>query len=432
MIRGETVSRPTKQTLANGIAERLGLTAPLVSRGSSVASAFLSDVDKALKGSGLADLDAYRKTERVLRRLGLPYDPWWDTSEAAPQGGSTVTTRAYSRILAAVSNSPRCFIINTTDHPVSAKYADRHESSYNYTSTVTGRKPLNDAGPGSRVVFYSTSNASQNRMSFTAHARVDYIAPGWEAPWEAHLSDYEAFGQPVPRDEVDIDGWNNQHSIVEITCETYESIIAAGGIDVPSSIEAFPHNATSAHLAERIKDAYSPPADPAQRADPIPDGLPTGSLEEVPSRPPAFQETKTGELEPLGTEIPPIGRTPEQRRSDRIAEQRAVEIARRYLEGQGWTLKGDHQMTGVGFDLSFTNDDRVLHVEVKGVQSPRLVINLTPKEWWRAGTDEAFVVVAVTSVLSPTDYYVHVITRDRLLSAPRRVTGYRIDFAASE
>src|SRR5699024_7278647 len=122
--------------------------------------------------------------------------------ETAPQGVSTVTTRAYSRILAAVSNSPRCFIINTTDHPVSAKYADRHERSYNYSSSVTGRKPLNDAGPGSRVVFYSTSNASQNRMSFTAHARVDYIAPGWEAPWEAHLSDYEAFGQPVPRDEV--------------------------------------------------------------------------------------------------------------------------------------------------------------------------------------------------------------------------------------
>lgn len=115
------------------------------------------------------------------------------------------------------------------------------------------------------------------------------------------------------------------------------------------------------------------------------------------------------------------------RKRDRLAELRAVELATKALEADGWSMSADRQTDGVGYDLEFRRADRRLHVEVKGVQGADLTFNLTPKEWWRVKTDEEFVVVAVTSVLSPRSYTVNLLARDRLASATRRATGYRLD-----
>ena len=95
-----------------------------------------------------------------------------------------MTARAFSRIRSAISGTPRCFILNVTDAPVGSKWETDHTSVYRYDDNVTGRMSFNDAGPGSRVLYYSTSNSSTNKMHFMGHAEVKYIADGWTGPWE--------------------------------------------------------------------------------------------------------------------------------------------------------------------------------------------------------------------------------------------------------
>ena len=90
---------------------------------------------------------------------------------------------------------------------------------------------FNDAGPGSRVLYYSTSKSTTNKMHFVGHAEVKYIADNWEGPWEAQLTGYAELGTPVSVDDVTIHGWNRQHAITEIEWPTYESIVVAGDSD---------------------------------------------------------------------------------------------------------------------------------------------------------------------------------------------------------
>ena len=185
LIKGEKVERPTKAQMSAEIAATLGLLDPAVSSGSSVDSTFMDRIHRQFAPGTSAGRDAYRKTQRVMQDLGLTYDPFWDTSESAEEGGSTVTTRAFSRIRASVTETPRCFILSTTDAPVGAKWETDHQTTYRYDDTVTARRPFNDAGPGSRVIFYSTSKSSTHPMHFIGHAEVNYISPGWVGPWEA-------------------------------------------------------------------------------------------------------------------------------------------------------------------------------------------------------------------------------------------------------
>src|SRR5689334_4651168 len=117
MITGTKVTRPNKQRLADDIADALEIPHAHMSTGSTVVSTILDDINAALVGVPKGGADTYRMTETVLESLGLAYDPYWDTSESTPTGGGTVTARAYSRIRSAVTNTPRCFIINTTDAP---------------------------------------------------------------------------------------------------------------------------------------------------------------------------------------------------------------------------------------------------------------------------------------------------------------------------
>jgi hypothetical protein len=353
----------------------------------------------------------------------LTYDPYWDTSEAADKGGGTVTARAYSRIRSAVTDTPRCFILNTTDAPVGAKWETDHSSVYGYDSTVTGQMPFNDAGPGTRALFYSTSNSTTNTMCFVAHAEVKYIVPGREGPWEAQLVGYTEFARPVTVDEVTIAGWKRrQHSITEIDWVTYESIVVAGGVSPEMDVSTDTQDPGGDVVAERVTHDY--PADTVTPSLHVPGDLPGGTIELQDPKVAQYEESTDGATVNGPDSMPP--RSPSDRKKDKIAEKRAVELAIEALEGDSWTLSADRQNDGVGYDLEFTNGHRKLKVEVKGVQGSKLVFNLTPKESWRAETDADWVVVAVTSVLSPRAYRLHLLSRQQIASAKRVVMGYRL------
>lgn len=378
-------------------------------------------IHQALTGQPTGGTDTYRKAERVLQALDLTYDPFWDMSESAAAGGGTVTARAYSRIRSAITDVPRCFILNTTDAPAGARWEVDHESKYRYDTSVSGRVAFNDAGPGSRVVYYSTDKSTTDRQHFVAHAEVHYIASSWTAPWEARITDYEAFNDPVPSSGVHLTGWNRQNAITEVTWDTYRALLALGGVASGSAPPTARGDRGGDIVAERVSEGFLISEAPALE---VPDDLPVGPLPSRDARRPHYVATSDGVV--AEGDAPTKKRTPGDRKRDKVAEVRAVQIARSALEAAGWTLTRDRQLDGVGYDLEFVKAARRLNVEVKGIQGRGLAFNLTPKEWWRAATDDAWVVVAVTSVLSPRAYAVHLLPRDVVLSADRVVTGYRV------
>lgn len=420
MIPGVKVKNPTKQQLATDIARALRIPAPGASTGSSIDSTFLDRIHVSLGYSDTAGPDAYRKAERVLQDVGLTYDPYWDTSESQEKGGSTVTNRAFSRIRTAVTGVSRCFLLNTTDAPAGAKWETDHKSTYRYDNTVTGRGPLNDAGPGSRIIFYSTSKSTHHPKHFIAYADVDYIAPGWTGPWEAVIGNYTELASPVPEVELVLPSWNHQHAITEVTWDTYKSILIEGAADYAEAFATANEDAGGGVVAQRVMKDF-----PAAHESPVivvPDALPSGVFTPAPLTAPMYTESADG-IAVTTSGLPP---RPTNEANSKLAEKRAVELTTRGLEASGWTLDRDCQRDGVGYDLRFSRSGRELHVEVKGVQSANLVFNLTPKECWRLEQDPAFVVVAVTNVLSPHSYKLYLLTRDQLATAKRIVTGYRL------
>lgn len=426
MITGTKITRPNKQQLVDDIADALKIPHAQMSTGSTVVSTILDEINAALVGVPTGGADTYRMTETVLESLGLAYDPYWDTSESTPTGGGTVTARAYSRIRSAVTKTPRCFILNTTDAPVGARWETDHQTVYRYDDTVTGRMPLNDAGPGSRVIHYSTSNSSDNKMKFVSHAEVKYIGPGWTGPWEAQLTGYAAFASPVPVADVEILGWNRQHAITEISWETYREIVEAGGAPPPEPVTEAGEDPGGDVVAERVIKDF--PAAATHPTIDVPDSLPAGVLTAAAPKTPTYTESSDGDKVTGGASLPPRSAT--DRKKDRLAEKRAVELTIQALEVAGWTYTRDRQKDGVGYDLEFEKAAERLNVEVKGIQGKRLAFNITPKELWRAETDKAWVLVAVTSVLSPTSPKLHLITRDKVAGAAMTITGYRATLAA--
>jgi hypothetical protein len=423
VIRGEKVVGQTKTRLVADIADEVGIARPLMSSGSSVNSEFLDAIHMAIALTPTGGTDAYRKAEILLDRLGLTYDPYWDTSEGAPTGGGTVTNRAFSRIRSAITDTPRCFILNVTDAPVGTRWERNHAEVYRYDGTVTGRGPLNDAGPGSRIVYYATSKSSSDPKHFIATATVGYIASGWAGPWEARLQDYRSLTHPVSVEELDLPGWNRQHAITEITPATFEALVATGGGEAGGGkLDRGLTDPGAVDVAERVLEDF--PTTGQAPAIEVPDQLPAT----VPSSPPPVRPDYRVEPDDRLAALDPLLAAPRRRdpKRDRLAELRAVELVTKALEGQGWALARDCQGDGVGYDLKFTKGTRLLKVEVKGIQGSRLAFNLTPKEFWCAETDPDWILVAVTSVLSPSAYQLHTVTRDRIVTAPRTVTAYRV------
>ncbi|MFI2366684.1 protein NO VEIN domain-containing protein [Promicromonospora sp. NPDC019610] len=58
-------------------------------------------------------------------------------------------------------------------------------------------------------------------------------------------------------------------------------------------------------------------------------------------------------------------------------EERAVALATKHLQNLGWRVVADRQKEGAGYDIEFTDGVRTMHLEVKGVQGPRLAFNPT-------------------------------------------------------
>jgi hypothetical protein len=433
MISGAKVNNPTKTVLVQQISEFLGIATPSVSNGSSVDSAFLDEVISALGGSTSSTPIAYRKTEKILDLLGMTYDPFWDTSEATRTGGgSTVTNRGYSRILAALTKTPRCFLLSVTDAPVGARWEVNHEEVYRYDNSVTGRKSLNDAGPGSKVIYYATRRSSMLPMHFIAVADVDYIFSNWEGPWEARLTNFQHLEQPIPSQSVQITGRNQQHAITEISFDTYKEIVDLGRTPDKTASPSLARRVrkTNEHLiadpgsdiaTERISNTFNP--DEMQIEISIPNDLPVGLVKLAEPHVPSYVEIDSG-LSVISQV--PMGSGIRDRDRNKRAEERAIDIAIRAMTSKGWQLSGDKQSDGVGYDLEFKSGTRELHIEVKGIQGADLTFNLTPKETWRTETDDNWAVIAVTSVLSPQGFQVHFITREQLQTARRTILGYRI------
>lgn len=424
MIKGEVVSRQYKADIAAEIAAALDLPAPPVSRGSSVDSLFLDRMFERLVGGSSGGPDAYRKVELLLEQLGLTYDPYWDTSESAPKGGSTVTARAFSRIRSAVTGVPRCFILNVNDADVGNRWEIDHNRVYRYDDSVSGRRAFTEAGPGSKIIYYATHKSRVNPKHFVATAEVEYIAPGWRGPWEARITEYSSFDFPVPVEEVDIPGWNRQISLTEISLETYQAflrrgLLAATDVDVRArgTVRADPGGEQA---AERVREDF--PADAVLTTIKMPSSLPRSVPPSSEPTPPRYVEDGE-DLKVTAGEDRPKSNNP---RSDKLAELRAVELTVEALRNSGWSVERDRQSDGVGYDISFSDGVQTLHVEIKGIQGSRLAFNVTPKEYWRAENDERWVLVAVTSVLSPRDFQLHLITRDRIVAARRSITGYRL------
>ncbi|GAA1250417.1 hypothetical protein GCM10009633_23950 [Janibacter melonis] len=425
-IRGVKVERPRKEKLAREVAERVGLAAPTMSSGASVVVRTLDEMYEHYLGEPPPRMSAYRKAQVVGEQLGLTYDPVWDSSEQAESGGgSTVSARWWSRVRTELTGIPRCFLLNSTDAEVGARWETDKHREYRYDDTVTGRKPLTDAGPGSLVLFYNTSNHSQHQMSYTGSARVEYLHGGWgRGPWTAELVDYRAFDHPVPREEVEIEGRNTQHAITEIPWDVYQQVVARGTGRTPDPVIAGGIGADVG--ADQIADiAEHQPLPEAVTGDDVPAPTAMQTMSVAPLLEPSYADP---DASTPGPPLPSGGRNPEQRKRDRVAEQRAVEISIKYFEDRGWTMTADRQKDGVGYDLELRKEERVIHLEVKGIQSGRLAYNLTQKEWHRARTDPAFLVAAVTDVHSPTRCKVNLMTPAEVVQGDRQVVQYRLTF----
>lgn len=433
MITGQKLQRPTKQGIADEIAISVGIPRPHTSTGSSVESAFLDALFEWRTGLQNPGTDANRKTAFLLEALGLTYDPFWDTSEISESGGgSTVTTRAYSRIRSALTGTPRCFIFKVNDAPVGSRWETNHSEVYRYGRNVTAHKALNDAGPGSKVIYYATRNASSHPRHFIASANIAYISPDWDGPWEAQLESYRDFTTPVPYTDFTLPGDNQQHAITEITLSTYNQLVVRGGqvasaehpllarVESDDEFDETP-DASGVNVARRIVQNF--PIDVSLIDLRVPSTLPTGAFAAEPPQSPNYSESPEGVL--LNAILSP--RPSRDPGANKLAETRAIEIVKAALAKDGWSLKADRQKDGTGFDLEFVNASRKLKVEVKGIRGHGLTFNLTPKELWRAETDPDWVLVAVTNVLSAGSYKVTLVTRDRITAASKQIAGFRLN-----
>lgn len=408
------LSRPTKADLVDDIARSLSIAVPGVSNGSSVDSTFLDRVHLAKTGDSSRATDAYRKTEQVMIDVGLTYDAAWDTSELAEAGGSTVTARAYSRIRSAVLKQPRCFVIVLSNEVMSGVAASER---FDFFGRAGGRWALTDAGPGSRVLFVTGRSRSHVRPRM--HGWVKEVQGTWDGNKSlvieglAHLLD----------DQIGVD-MRSVNDVVEVAPEQFEALLPESskprkaGVAFATAGERFDPDRGGATIAARLVDNHSPLRGPSIE---VPETLVRDSVSLGEVTLPNYEMDELGVLSARGL---PTMRP--DRSSSKLAEARAIQIAANALTDAGWILVRDRQADGAGYDLLFRLGRRELHVEVKGIMGSLLAFNLTPKETWRVESDADFVIVAVTSVLSPTSFQVHLITRDQLAGVPRIALGYRV------
>jgi hypothetical protein len=267
---------------------------------------------------------------------------------------------------------------------------------------------LYEAGPGARVLFYRTQKSTERpNACFVAVAEVESVLREESGRYRAALSNYRRFESVVSSESTPIEGWNRQHSIVEIELGTFDAIVGMG-FDGDVDEGRRPPDLQSDAVA--VSDLLTLP-EPAE------------DTERLPLLPGA--ESGVADLRrSFGT-----GR---DRSRDRLAESRAIHVVKRMLGLAGWELVQDCQAAGIGYDLLFENGNRVLHVEVKGIIGSNLAFNMTGREWKRVFDDPAYVVIAVRNVLDSNRLVPELLTRDRLANGTPRLTQLRLTVGADD
>ncbi|MBA8989918.1 hypothetical protein FHW23_001164 [Curtobacterium pusillum] len=403
------MSRRSKPDFAAAIARQLDIVAPEVSRGSSVDTRFLERINEALTGQSQHFPNAYRATETVLSRLGLPYDHHWDTSEAqAESGGSTVTTRAYSRIFSALTGQARCFVLIGPE-----SLPDQRRVLINRPKS---RNALVEAGPGAMLLFASVADSGVSMrgggecVRVRSHSLSDSV---WQGPWTIEW-DNEPYFQP---------GLVQLPPLHPTVIELDPSLVPASWTRPrPSDLVLSRQEEEARRIFDALMNAPIP-----RRQVRVPPVI-AGELTVSPERVRQYAESGDATTTVSGFPSPPYSGHIQRSRA-RAVELRAVALVITSLEEDGWNLSADLQAAGEGFDLEFIREGRILHVEVKGLQGKTVTVNLTAKELWRARTDPHWVLIAVTEALSPFKQALHVIDRRAVCEAPRWATSYQLDLS---
>lgn len=92
----------------------------------------------------------------------------------------------------------------------------------------------------------------------------------------------------------------------------------------------------------------------------------------------------------------PVFATAEHRNK---VEKASVEMATRYFEERGWTVKS-RESDGIGYDLDCTKGRIEIHVEVKGTASETQSFFITSNEYRVMHEDRSFRLAVVTSALT--------------------------------
>lgn len=360
-VSSRALARPTKEEISVAIAGFLGLTPPPVSDGASVISSFIDEVNTALFGSATGGTDSYRRAERLLTNLGLLYDPRWDSSESrGATGGSTITTRAFSRILVALTGAPRCFLM---ENARVLAIADLQVVG------VAERNPLAEAGPGALVAFYDRRKGDV----FAVHsaAQVASTDPGWgAAPWRARFDQHRLLADPV---EVTVRGASSGR-IVEIPWLDYLRVlgVAGDGRARPSQDNQKDPDVGSGPVATRLDADYPAEKVPINVAV-VPPSSGGDVVQVAEAVDPAYGEGEDDVVARGSDTNVQGGGAQSDATANSIAEKRAIVLATRSLLADGWTLTRDRQPDGVGYDLLFERSGRPLKVEVKGIRGGEII-----------------------------------------------------------
>ena len=431
----DQVGRPDKEALADAVAAWIGYPKAKVSAGSSVEAALLQATVAFLGGDPGNNTKVERNLEYVLDLLGLTYDANWDTSETtASGGGGTVTARGYSRIRSALTGVPRCFVICTDEAPHASAWSHHNTIEWWFDSKTKGTLAFKDAGPGSRILFAQRSEATASSWLIWSSGRVRYLSGGYrQPPWVVTSDDAVEFEEPELLDQLQLSETPSGPSILEITFNAYQRLMAAAleapatsNLSGPSTDRDPDVDDGAGQVYRQLLDQYASRLEvPAVS---LPEPLPSGVLAPPIVTAPTYSATGSG----LESNSPNLEfRAPKNTQKSKAIEKAAVLLATRGLEAAGWTFHSDRQADGVGYDLEFTCDGAQLHVEVKGVQGSNLTFNLSPKELWAAQNDPAWLLVVVTSALSAKGNRIHTFTRQEVLAGAFMVTGYRVALESS-
>ena len=221
--RSIALVRPTKEDLAVSVAEWLGIGHPTMSNGSTVVSEVLPRIFTAVTGSDARAQNTYGMTGAILQALGVAYDPDSDTSEhRGKTGGGTVTARAFSKMLTALTGNPRCFVVRVESRRPTQFWERIDSGTFRAPLTQFRSLSLEDAGPGSLLLFYQSEGPG--RTSLVGQAVAGDFSPRRLVERSIVLEDYRALSGPAPSLLIGLSRERTQ-AITEISSDTYVTML---------------------------------------------------------------------------------------------------------------------------------------------------------------------------------------------------------------